>query len=306
MPQNTQYPVQRRSRRERRSLTQISSRRNAKISGTLYILLGFRCIEGPVCAVVARDTSIISLDGNVKVAGSIPALGCYAFAAAPFALFCVLDYFCQPRLPDSFAILFSCAFCLTLAPYYSCNPLSAFWRCRSLAVFCTIVPYSFAFSCHALWHSFAKLLCSLLPGSLAAPFCCRPLQYSFAAVLRSLSSLLQSFAHFCHTLCHTRLLQSLALWCHTLLQSSIFFYRTLSPHFCHTPCCSLCWRSLLQSVCTLSPHSFAVVFYFCSTLLAVYCSLVESVAILLCRNLLLQSFAILFAILLHSCDEQFC
>jgi hypothetical protein len=117
---------------------------------------------------------------------------------------------CQTPLP----YYFSCAFCHTLAPYYSCNPLSAFWRCRSLAVFCTIVPYSFAFSCHALLHSFAKLFCSFLPGSLARLFCCRPLQYSFAAVLRSLSSLLQSFAHFCHTLCHTL--------CRTLCHTAAF------------------------------------------------------------------------------------
>jgi hypothetical protein len=98
---------------------------------------------------------------------------------------------------------------------------------------------SFAFSCHTLLHSFAKLFCILVRDSLARLFCCAPLQYSFAAVLRNLSSLLHSVAHFCHTLCHTRLLQSLALLCHTLLQSSIFFYRILSPHFCHTPCCSL-------------------------------------------------------------------
>jgi hypothetical protein len=161
-----------------------------------------------------------------------------SWTAAPFALFCVLDYFCQPRLPDSFAILFSCSFCHTLASYYSFNPLSAFWCCRSLAVFFTIVPYSFAFSCHTLLQSRAILFCMLLPGSLAELFCCRPLQYCFAAGWCSFSSPLQSFARFCHTVCHTRLMQSVALLCHTLLQSSRFFYRTLSPHFCRTLCCS--------------------------------------------------------------------
>jgi hypothetical protein len=135
---------------------------------------------------------------------------------------------CQTPLPYYFPALFATLLLRTIAAILCRHSGAAgLWQ-------------SFALLCHTLLHSRAILFCILVRDSLARLFCCRPLQYSFAAVLRSLSSLLHSVAHFCHTLCHTRLMQSVALLCHTLLQSSIFFYRTLSLHFCDTLAAVFC------------------------------------------------------------------